>query len=69
MKRLRFVCFASLLALILLAGAADQGGTRASIEAAEPPTPVDQAGNETPENRHGSGSIMITMTGVMGDEG
>jgi len=69
MRTLRFLCFASLLAVILLAGGADQGGTWADIEAAKPPTPVDQGGNATPENRHSSGAIMITMTGMVGDPG
>lgn len=69
MKTLRFLCFASLLALILLVATASQSGTAGDIEASNPPTRVDQGGNETPENRHSSGSIMITMTGDMGDEG
>jgi len=69
---LRFLCFASLLALILtcaFAQAADQGGTGADVEASKPPTPVNLAGNVTTENRHSSGTILITMTGMVGDPG
>jgi len=65
---LRFLCFASLLVLILTCAfsqVAAQGGTAADIEAAKPPTPGDQAGNSTPENLRSSGTITITMTGIM----
>lgn len=71
-KRLRFLCFASLLAIILTCAFSQvggQGGVGADIEAAKPPTPGDQAGNETPESRHSSGTITITMTGMVGDPG
>ena len=76
MKTLRFLCFASLLAVILLCGTANQGGISADIEASKPPTPEDLAGNTTPRNRHeieepgdlSSGTIMITMTGIINDD-
>jgi len=69
MKTLRFLCFASLLVVILLAGSANQAGTAADIGASKPPTAVDQGGNVTTENRHSSGTILITMTGMVGDPG
>ena len=77
MRTLRFLCFASLLALILLAGSADQGGSGADIEASKPPTLVDLAGSTAPEKRReieepgtsSSGTILITMTGIGGDPG
>lgn len=113
MRTLRFLCFASLFALIiclalhgyigladvaapggmsmqgeekpckahevrvLLFVTADQGGTGADIGASKPPTPGDLAGNATPENLReieepgalSSGTIMITMTGAVGDPG
>ena len=77
MKTLRFLCFASLLALILLAGPTNQGGTAADIESSKPPIPEDLPGFVATENRHeiesvgnkSSGTIMITMTGIVGDPG
>ena len=74
---LRILCFASLFAVILLAGAANQGGFRADIEASKPPTPEDLPGFVATENRHesepsgnkSSGTILITMTGIVGDPG
>lgn len=74
---LRFLCFASLIAVILLGGSANQGGVSADIEASKPPTPVDLPASTAPENRHksepsgnkSSGTIMITMTGIVGDPG
>lgn len=73
MKTLRFLCFASLLAVILLAGSANPGGTAANIEVSEPPTPEDLPASTAPENRHesevsgnkSSGTITITMTGIL----
>lgn len=72
MRTLRFVCLALLLVMLLVilpAGSADQGELGAEMEAAKPPTAVDRAGNATSENRHGSGAILITMTGMVGDPG
>lgn len=74
---LRFLCFASLLAVILLAGSANPGGTAADIEASKPPTPVDLPASTALENRQtpeasgnkSSGTITITMTGMVGDPG
>lgn len=34
-----------------------------------PPTPVDLAGNDTSANLRSSGTITITMTGIVGDPG
>ena len=69
MRTLRFLCFASLFAVILLGGSANRGGVSADIEASKPPTLVDLAGSTAPENRHSSGAITITMTGMVGDPG
>jgi hypothetical protein len=72
-RTLRFLCFASLFALILLAGTSDQGGTRGDIEASRPPTAAAPAGNITGNITGGdgrsSGTITITMTGAVGDPG
>ena len=77
MRKLRFLCFASLCAVILLAGSAGQGGTTADIEASKPPAPVDLPGivatgnlhDSEPSGNRSSGTIMITMTGIVGDPG
>lgn len=79
MKMLRGVCLASLLAAILLAATADQGGTWADIEASKPPacyscaagrpTAAGPASNSTPVNLRSSATITITMTGIVGDPG
>ena len=69
---LRFLCFASLFAVILLAGSANAGGTAADIAASKPPAAVDPPASTAPQNLHGyqtsgnksSGSIMITMTTI-----
>jgi len=68
--RLRFLCFASLFAVILLTGFANQGGFSADLESSKPPTPGDQRGIDPPANlRESSGTILITMTGIVGDPG
>ena len=69
MRTLRFLCFASLFALILLAGASDQSGTRGDIEASRPATAAGPAGNITEGSGRSSGTITITMTGAVGDPG
>jgi hypothetical protein len=69
-KTLRFICFASLLAIFLffIATASSPGSAMAPRQE-KLPTLQDLSGNTTPENRHGSGSIAITMTGIVGDPG
>lgn len=64
MKTLRFLCFASLLALLLVWGSGS-GGDPAAPAVAREETPAVAAGG----GNSSGGSIMITMTGVMGDEG
>ena len=80
-RTLRFVCFASLLAVIFLVifsvGSATWGGPGADMEVSEPPTPVDRPalvatekrGEVEPCGNRSSGTIMITMTGAVGDPG
>jgi hypothetical protein len=65
MRTLRILCFASLFALILFCTASAPGEITAALEASKPPTAADQAGNCTPENLRSSGTITITMTGIM----
>jgi hypothetical protein len=61
-KILRFLCFASLVAIILGLAAMGVGDTRADIG-------TEKVGNSIRENRPSSATITITMTGMVGDPG
>jgi hypothetical protein len=62
MRTLRLLCFASLFALILLCGTADSAGS-VGLAAPEKPPTNEQAAPSS------SGTITITMTGIVGDPG
>jgi len=79
MKRLRFLCFASLFAfaIILLSSTSDLAVSPAQYCAPKPPTLAPSAENITTENLRevevprttSSATITITMTGKVGDPG
>ena len=65
----RFLCFASVLAIFLfLGGGSSPGSAEPARSESAPRIEATASANSTSSNSS-SGSIMITMTGMVGDPG
>jgi len=68
-RLVRFVCFASVLAIFLFFGGASSPGSAEPARPEGPPTIEAAASPSSTSSNSSSGTITITMTGMVGDPG